>query len=122
MDPVQKMYERLVSTKELIEKLADKEQGIRADLTAYSGRYPVLCYQVISDVPHMWADDTEIARRITVQISVITTDGVDTAINRLVRKIMEELGWARESTNRFLSGKIRITALRYVLAESEEEE
>ena len=122
MDPVQKMYETLKSTKELTEKLADKEQGIRADLTSYSGRYPVLCYQVISDVPHMWADDTEIARRITVQISVITTDGVDTKINKIVREIMEELGWARISSSRLLVGKIRMTALRYVLAESEEEE
>ena len=122
MDPVQKMYEMLKSTKELTEKLADKEQGIRADLTSYSGRYPVLCYQVISDVPHMWADDTEIARRITVQLSVLTQDGADEEIIHLLRTIMEELGWARISASRLLEGKIRMTALRYVLAESEEEE
>ena len=122
MDPVQKMYETLKSTTELTEKLADKEQGIRADLTSYSGRYPVLCYQVISDVPHMWADDTEIARRITVQLSLMTVDGADEDIVKILRTIMEELGWARISASRLLEGKIRMTALRYVLAESEEEE
>lgn len=122
MDPVQKMYETLKSTKELTEKLADKEQGIRADLTSYSGHYPVLCYQVISDVPHMWADDTEIARRITVQLSLLTVDGADEDIVKTLRTIIEKLGWARVSTSRLLVGKIRMTALRYVFAESEEEE
>lgn len=122
MDPVQTMYETLKNNKDLTDELADKEQGIRADLTSYSGRYPVLCYQVISDVPHMWADDEEIARRITVQLSLLTLDGADDEIIHLLKKSMEELGWARISASRLLSGKIRMTALRYVLAESEEEE
>ena len=122
MDPVQTMYETLKNNKDLTDKLADKEQGIRADLTAYSGRYPVLCYQVISDVPHMWADDEEIARRITVQLSLLTLDGADDEIIHLLKKNMGELGWTRISASRLLAGKIRMTALRYVLAESEEEE
>ena len=122
MDPVQTMYETLKNNKDLTDKLADKEQGIRADLTSYSGRYPVLCYQVISDVPHMWADDEEIARRITVQLSLLTLDGADDEIIHLLKKSMEALGWARISASRLLAGKIRMTALRYVLAESEEEE
>ena len=37
-----------------------------------------------------------------------------------VREIMENLGWTRISTERMMDGKIRVSALRFVIAESEE--
>lgn len=80
------MYEALSGDSSITDLLADGKEGIRADLTSYSGRYPVLCYQVISDVPHLFGDDLEIARRMTVQISVLTRDGSDAEIVVRVQK------------------------------------
>ncbi len=121
MDKIEQMFLQMKSDTDLTSLLAEKEKSIRADMTSYGGRYPVLCYQVISDVPHMWGDDRETARRITVQLSILTESGADREIVSKVREIMEGLGWARISTDRMLDGKLRITALRYVIAESEEE-
>ena len=121
MDKIEELYFALKSDTALTALLAEREKSIRADMTSYAGRYPVLCYQVIYDVPHMWGDDRETARRMTVQISILTASGADRDIVLKVREIMEGLGWARISTDRMMEGKIRVTALRYVIAESEEE-
>lgn len=86
MDLVEQVYEALAKDTKLTELLADGKEGIRADLTSYSGRYPVLCYQVISDVPHLFGDDLELARRVTVQISVLTRNGSDSEIVLRVQK------------------------------------
>lgn len=59
MDLIEQVYEALSKDTKLTELLADGKEGIRADLTSYSGHYPVLCYQVISDVPHLFGDDLE---------------------------------------------------------------
>ena len=121
MDRVEQVYEALAKDTKLTELLADGKEGIRADLTSYSGRYPVLCYQVISDVPHLFGDDLELARRVTVQISVLTRNGSDSEIVLRVQKIMNSLGWTRESTNRIMDGRIRAAILRFIVAEVEYE-
>lgn len=121
MNRIEQMYEALSGDPSLTDLLADGKEGIRADLTSYSGRYPVLCYQVISDVPHLFGDDLELARRMTVQISVLTRDGSDAEIVVRVQKIMNSLGWTRESTNRIMDGKIRVTVIRFIVAEVEYE-
>ncbi len=121
MDKIEQMFLAMKSDTALTSLLAEKEKGIRADMTSYAGRYPVICYRVISDVPHMWGDDRETARRMTVEISILTESGADRNMVSKVRKIMEDLGWMRLSTDRILEGKLRVTALRYVIAESEEE-
>lgn len=119
MNRIEELYMALSSNKEITSLLADGKEGIRADLTSYSGRYPVLCYQVISDVPALFADDSERAHRTTVQISILTRDGVDGKMTAYVVQTLTALGWMRESTNRITSGKVRITAIRFVMTEDE---
>lgn len=119
MDLIEQVFFTLRADTELTSLLAEGEKSIRQDVTSYSGRYPVLCCQVISDVPHLFGDDQELARRVTVQLSVLSEDGSDMPVIRLVREIMENLGWTRISTERMMDGKIRVSALRFVIAESE---
>lgn len=118
-DILETLYGALKDSSELTALLAEGAQGIHNDLTRDSGNYPVLVYQVISDVPHFWADNQETARRTTVQISILTKDGNDLVIISLVESIMDQLGWMRQITNRITSGAVRITALRYIYAEEE---
>lgn len=120
MDLIEQVFFTLRADTELTSLLAEGKKSIRQDMTSYSGRYPVLCFQVISDVPHLFGDDQELARRVTVQLSVLSEDGSDMPVIQRVREIMENLGWTRISTERMMDGKIRVSALRFVIAESEE--
>lgn len=120
MDLIEQVFFTLKSDTELTSILAEGERSIRQDMTSYSGRYPVLCCQVISDVPHLFGDDHEMARRVTMQLSALSEDGSDISIIQRVREIMESLGWTRISTERMMDGKIRVSAIRFVIAESEE--
>lgn len=119
MDIIESLVATLKGSSDLISQLADGEGGVHSDLTAYSGRYPVICYQVINDVPHLWGDDVETARRVTVQISILTEDGADTDMVSIVNRLMLGLDWMRVSTDRVTAQDgIRITAMRYVIAEA----
>ena len=109
MELLKEIYSTLSTTPAIISHLAEGANGVWADLTDYSGRRPVIAYSVISDVPSLFGDDMEIGRRVTVQISIVTTDGADNA------------GWMRESTNRVTDGKDRITALRFMILDTEKE-
>ena len=122
MELLKEVYKTLTADSALTAGLADGAKGVRADLTSYSGRYPVIVYQLISDVPDLFGDDLEAWRRVTVQISIVTTDGADNALVKLVKKDMQEAGWIRESTQRVTDGENRITAIRYMKVDTESEE
>ena len=121
MSLIEELYNAITSNTTITSALADGAEGVRADLTSYSGRYPVIAYTVVSDVPHMAADDDEIARRVTVQIDILTEDGVDDAIVSEIVKAVTAIGWVRYSTARLTdSDGVRDTAIRFIIAESEE--
>lgn len=122
MDLMKDVYKALTADKDLTARLNGGARAIRADLTAHSGRYPVIVYQMISDVPALFADDVEKGRRVTVQISIITTDGVDSPVIDRVVKDLQAIGWTRESTNRITEKDNRITAIRFVMLDTESEE
>lgn len=121
MELLKEIYSTLSTTPAVISHLAEGAGGVWADLTDYSGRRPVIAYSVISDVPSLFGDDMEIGRRVTVQISIVTTDGADNAIVKGVNAAMQRIGWTRESTNRVTDGKDRITALRFMILDTEKE-
>lgn len=124
-DIIESLYSRLIGTPALTALLYGGEDGVVSNMTDSSGRYPIVVYQVVNDTPHMYADDTEIARRVTVQISIVTTDGDDQAIVDAVRPIMAGLGWMRQYTERYVDDNgykdkaLRFTITRYILAEEE---
>lgn len=120
MELLKEIYSTLSTTPAIISHLAEGAGGVWADLTDYSGRRPVIAYSVISDVPSLFGDDMEIGRRVTVQISIVTTDGADNAIVKGVNAAMQRIGWTRESTNRVTDGKDRITALRFMILDEKE--
>lgn len=117
VDVIENVYNALTTDAAITGALHEGEAGIVADLTHYSGRYPAITYQIISDVPALWGDDTELFRRITIQINVLTTDGADADIVFRVETIMNSLGWRRESNTRLIDGTVRITAMRFVIEE-----
>lgn len=64
-----------------------------------SQRYPILVYAPTSDVPAGYADDEEVYHKVTIRISIITTDGQYSELNKAIRKLMtRELGFKRVQT------------------------
>ena len=61
----------------------------------YSGDYPILVYQEISNVPAFHADDKETTRRVIYQISIGTDDGNYSVLEKSVEEIMYNLGFMR---------------------------
>lgn len=122
MDEIAKLYQTLRNSESLKRLLFDGGNSIRPDITLYSGEYPIVVYQVISDVPHLFGDDQELAQRITVQLSVLTIDGDDAEIISILNKVMKELEWIRITTTRITEESTRISAIRYVKAIQESEE
>lgn len=114
MNELQSIYKALIGDTLITSALADGSAGVRADLTDYSGRYPVVVYSLISNVPALFADNAETARRLTVQISVVTENGIDSAIVDAAIQNLISLDWIRESTNRVTDGDKRVTAIRFI--------
>lgn len=90
-------YEALTTNTALIAKLAKKIDGktpaIYGDRAPDSGKYPCLVYTSISDVPTDYADDQLTAHRNTIRVTLITTDGITSAIVALIKTAMEGAGF-----------------------------
>lgn len=77
-------------------------------------RYPIIVYSPISDVPALAGDNCEIAHRVTIRIHVIAAQKRNEedeqnfiAACRLVKNIMESLGFFRRQTIPYIEdGKI----------------
>ena len=63
-----------------------------------AGSYPILVYNVISDVPALVADGEEMERRVTVRIHILTKDGRYEQIYDALRKVMLRLGFMRKQS------------------------
>ena len=100
MNIKEKVYAALNGS-EILTNLLSKDkrgQSIYHGLSPDAGSYPILVYSVISDVPAVVADATEMERRVTFRIHIITTDGVYEPIYQEVAQIMLGLGFMRLST------------------------
>mgnify|MGYP002624327223 FL=1 len=100
MNIKEKVYAALNGSSVLTAILAKDKRGqcIYHGLSPDAGSYPILVYSVISDVPAVVADATEMERRVTFRIHIITTDGAYEPIYREVVRIMLGLGFMRLST------------------------
>ena len=56
-------------------------------------------YLPISDVPVDYGDDEEIFHRVTIRISIVTSDGQYSELNKVIREIMtQQLEFVRLNT------------------------
>ena len=85
------VYDALINNDELMGMLPnDGEIPIYHHL-AIAGekmRYPILVYTTTNDVPVSYGDDFEEFHRVTIRISIITSDGEYSEINKVIREIM----------------------------------
>lgn len=106
----------LINNADLMAVLPNGENGIYHYVapSADPTRYPIIVYSLISDVPAIHGDDREIAHRVTIRIHVIAAQkrfSVDernfVMACRLIREIMQSLGFVRRQTIPFIGeGKV----------------
>lgn len=98
------VYEALTQNAELMGMLPEMVNG---DVPIYhllapagdSQRYPIIVYAPTSDVPAMYADDEEAYHKVTIRISIVTSDGQYAELNKVIREIMiKELEFERVQT------------------------
>ena len=110
------VYAALTGNAELLDVLPLREKAIYhyAAPSADPKRYPIIVYSTISDVPALAGDNREVAHRVTIRIHVIAalrrteTDKQNfIAVGRLVKTIMEDIGFVRRQTTPFIDdGKL----------------
>lgn len=110
------VYAALTGNAELLDVLPLREKAIYHYVapSADPKRYPIIVYSPISDVPALAGDNREVAHRVTIRIHVIAalrrteTDKQNfIAACRLVKNIMEDLGFVRRQTTPFVDdGKL----------------
>ena len=91
------VYKALANSRELTSMLV-KDRRCRCiypGISPNAGSYPIIVYNVISDVPALTADGDELERRVTVRIQILTKDGRYDHIYDVVNKIMKGLGFMR---------------------------
>ncbi|EHG21779.1 hypothetical protein HMPREF9334_00482 [Selenomonas infelix ATCC 43532] len=116
MSTARMVYQALVRTKELTQLLAHGKKSIYHGHSPNAGTYPVLVYSVISDVPALSADGTELERRITVRIHILTKDGRCRAIHRAVQNTLLPLGFVRAQTQELVEKDIFVEITDYKTA------
>ena len=113
MSVARMVYQALVRSKELTQLLAHGKKSIYHGYSPNAGTYPVLVYSVISDVPALSADGTELERRVTVRTHILTKDGRFRAIHRAVQKVLLPLGFVRVQTQEFVEKDIFVEITDY---------
>jgi len=107
------VYQALVRSRELTQLLTHGKKSIYHGCSPDAGTYPVLVYAVISDVPALSADGTELERRITVRIHILTKDGRVREIHCAVQKTLLPLGFVRAQTQEFFEKDIFVEITDY---------
>ena len=94
------VYQTLMSSPELKALLVKDRKGrcIYPGISPNAGSYPILVYNIISDVPALVADGEEVERRVTVRIHIMTKDGNYGRIYSALQKVMLGIGFMRSQT------------------------
>ena len=102
-----KIRAALVGNAELMDALPLREKAIfhYVSPVVEPKRYPIIVYSPIADVPALSGDNREMAHRVTIRLHVIAAQkkyaadeqNFQTAC-KLVKKIMQELGFSRIQT------------------------
>ena len=83
-------------------------------LAEYRGRYPVVIYREISNVPSLSADNREKQFRCTYQVSIATKDDEYGALEEGVEQIMTDLGFRRLDSRDIFDGMF-FRVIRFVI-------
>ena len=113
MSVAKMVYQSLVRSKELTQLLTHGKKSIYHGRSSDAGTYPVLVYSVISDVPALSADGTELERRITVRIHILTKDGRFREIHKAVKSALLPLGFVRVQTQELVEKDIFVEITDY---------
>lgn len=115
MNIKEKVYKALSTSRELTSMLA-KDRRCRCiypGLSPNAGSYPIIVYNVISDVPALTADGVEMERRVTVRIHIITKDGHYEHIYDVLNKIMKGLGFMRGQSIEMAESDVFVLCVDY---------
>lgn len=111
----EKVYKALVSSRELTSQLV-KDRRCRCiypGISPNAGSYPILVYNVISDVPALTADGEELERRVTVRIQILTRDGHYGQIYKALQHVMLGLGFMRSQTMEIAEKDVFVLCVDY---------
>lgn len=96
------VYEALVTNEELMGMLPSGGDVPVYHHLAPAGdnqRYPILVYTPTSDTPVAFGDNLESSHKVRIRISIVTSDGQYSEINKLIREIMtQDLEFKRINT------------------------
>ena len=111
----EKVYAALMSSPELKTLLVKDMKGrcIYPGVSPNAGSYPILVYNVISDVPALVTDGEEMERRVTVRIHILTKDGYYSPIYAALQKVMIGLGFMRSQTMDMVENGLFILCVDY---------
>ena len=113
MSTARMVYQALVRSKELTQLLTHGKKSIYHGCSPDAGTYPIIVYSVISDVPALSADGTELERRITVRIHILTKDGRFREIHKAVKSVLLPLGFVRAQTQEIVEKDIFVEITDY---------
>ena len=92
---------------------AHGKKGIYHGRSPNAGTYPIIVYSVISDVPALSADGTELERRVTVRIHILTKDGRVREIHKAVQNALLPIGFIRAQTQELIEKDIFVEITDY---------
>ena len=113
MSVARMVYQALSHSRELTQLLAHGKKSIYHGCGPNAGTYPIIVYTVISDVPALSADGTELERRITVRIHILTKDGRFREIHKAVKSVLLPLGFVRAQTQEIVEKDIFVEITDY---------
>ena len=116
MSTARMVYHALSRSRELTQLLAHGRKGIYHGRSPNAGTYPILVYSVISDVPALSADGTELERRVTIRIHILTKDGRFLEIHKAVKSVLLPLGFVRAQTQELVEKDIFVEITDYKTA------
>ncbi len=117
MNIKEKVYKTLSTSRELTSLLARDRRCrcIYPGISPNAGSYPIIVYNVISDVPALTADGFEMERRVTVRLQILTKDGHYEHIYDVVNKIMKGLGFMRRQSLEMAERDVFVLCVDYVI-------
>ena len=109
------VYQALMSSPELKALLVKDRKGrcIYPGISPNAGSYPILVYNIISDVPALVADGEEMERRVTVRIHIMTKDGNYGRIYSALQKAMFGIGFMRSQSVEITEKDVFILCVDY---------
>ena len=117
MNIKEKVYKALSASRELTILLA-KDRRCRCiypGISPNAGSYPIIVYNLISDVPALTADGIEMERRVTVRLQILTKDGHYEHIYDVLNKIMKGLGFMRRQSLEMAERDVFVFCVDYVI-------